>query len=75
MARFLLLFFAVFVALAVNAEDEKILSDEEQEITNDEPVQDDEELLYDRLTQELQDGKRWNIETILCFLILMQTSV
>lgn len=75
MARFLLLFFAVFVALAVNAEDEKILSDEELEITNDEPVQDDEELLYDRLTQELQDGKRWNIATILCFLILMQTSV
>lgn len=75
MARFLLLFFAVFVALAVNAEDEKILSDEQLEITNDEPVQDDEELLYDRLTQELQDGKRWNIETILCFLILMQTSV
>ena len=61
MARFLcatLLFFAVFAALAVNADDEKISSDEELEITNDEPAQDDEELLYDRLTQEWQDGKR-----------------
>ena len=67
MARFLcaaILLFAAFSALAINAEDEKTSS--QQELANDQPAQ-DEEFLYDRLTEELQDGKSF----ILCFQNLM----
>lgn len=42
--------------LLVIAEEEKILSDEDLEIKNDEPVQEDQELLNDLLT-EVENGK------------------
>ena len=42
--------------LLVNAEEEKILSDNDLEIKNDEPVLEDQELLNDLLA-EAQNGK------------------
>ena len=66
MARFLcaaILFFATFSALVINAEDEKTSSQQELTIKNDESAQDVEEFLYDRLTEQLQDGESF----ILCF--------
>lgn len=64
MARFLcrvgVFLLAVSALLLVNAEEEKILSDKDLEIKNDEPVQEDpkedQELLNDLLT-EVQNGK------------------
>lgn len=71
MARFLcatILFFVAFSVLAINAENEK--TSLQQELGNDEPAQ-DEEFLYNRLTEELQDGKSF----ILCFQNLMHKNL
>ena len=54
--------------LLVNAEEaEKILSDKDLEIKNDEPVQEDQELLND-LLKEVQNGKLLNCSTNILFL-------
>ena len=47
--------------LLVNAEEEKLLSDQDLEIKNDEPVLEDQELLDD-LSAEVQNGKRLNVQ-------------
>lgn len=70
MARFhcaTILFFVAFSVLAINAENEET---SQQELGNDKPAQ-DEELLYNRLTEELQDGKSF----ILCFQNLMHKNL
>ena len=47
--------------LLVNAEEEKLLSDQDLETKNDEPVLEDQELLDD-LSAEVQNGKRLNVQ-------------
>lgn len=47
--------------LLVNAEEEKILSDKDLEIKNDEPVLEDQELLDDLLA-EAENGKSLNVQ-------------
>ena len=65
MARFLSAIRGVFLLaistslLLVNAEEEKILSDKDLEIKNDEPALEDQELLNDLLA-EAQNGKSLN---------------
>ena len=66
MARFLsgigVFLLAVSTSLLfVNAEEEKILSDKDLEIKNDEPVLEDQELLNDLLA-EAQNGKSLNMQ-------------
>lgn len=60
MARFLwrigVFLLSVSALQLVNAEEEKILSDKDLEIKSDEPVQEDQGLLNDLLT-EMQNGK------------------
>jgi len=47
--------------LLVNAEEEKILSDKDLKIKNDEPVLEDQELLDDLLA-ETQNGESLNVQ-------------
>ena len=66
MARFLsgigVFFLAVSTSLLfVNAEEEKILSDKDLEVKNDEPALEDQKLLNDLLA-EVQNGKTLNIQ-------------
>lgn len=57
--------------LLVNAEEtEKILSDKDLEIKNDEPVQEDQELLND-LLKEVQNGKLLNCSKNILFLVFL----
>jgi len=58
--------------LVVNAEEEKLLSDKDLEIKNDEPVLEDQELLDD-LSAEAQNGKSLNVH--LKYLVLVLFSV
>ena len=58
--------------LLVNAGEEKILSDKDLEIKNDEPVQEDQELLNDLLT-EVENGK--GLTSQYKYLVLISFSV
>ena len=67
---------AVSALQLVNAEEEKILSDKELEIKNDEPVQEDLGLLNDLLT-EIQNGKGLLNEhtvSIFCYRVVLLLS-
>lgn len=75
MARFLcrigVFLLAVSTSLLVNAEEaEKILSDKDLEIKNDEPVQEDQELLND-LLKEVQNGKLLTCSKNILFLVFL----
>lgn len=75
MARFLcrigVFLLVVSTSLLVNAEEaEKISSDKDLEIKNDEPVQEDQELLND-LLKEVQNGKLLNCSKNILFLVFL----
>ena len=60
----IILILAAFYAPATNAEDENISSNEDLGIKNDDPVKDDEDLLENTLTEELNNGKKSNIYAV-----------
>ena len=56
----IILFLAAFSAPSTNAEDEKISSNEDLGINNDDPVEDDEDLFKGMSTEEIKTGSNLN---------------